>query len=431
MGTMGASLEATADGSYHTMSFGTFTLKPGMYFWFSPCGNPHAAKGVYVDSIIPMPAERGKMIEVDAAFPGGNIIVDSIEGDSIKVRQDRRDTEGSWFYWSFRVSGAAGRDLQVAFTDGNVIGSQGPAVSLDGGLSWNWMGRDSVDEFGFRHSCPSDAKEVRFAFAIPYVQKNLDSFLDRFSGNAALQRQVLCTTPKGRSAEWFRIEGDTDTARHRVLITCRHHCCEMMANYVLEGILESALSSDDLGAWYRNSVVLDAVPFVDKDGVEQGDQGKNRQPRDHGRDYAGESIYSETAAIRQRWLDNSAERPSLVLDLHCPYIRGGLNECIYLVGRENNWEEIGRLSAILESGCSGPLKFESKNNLPFGQDWNTAANYSKGKGIGAAAQDLPGVRLATTIEIPYAIAGGVTVTPDACRTLGHDISAAIRRYLSE
>ena len=41
------------------------------------------------------------------------------------------------------------------------------------------------------------------------------------------------------------------------------------------------------------------VPFVDKDGVEEGDQGKNRAPRDHNRDYAGASMYPETGALRE------------------------------------------------------------------------------------------------------------------------------------
>ena len=38
---------------------------------------------------------------VDANFPGGNIVVDSIAGDLVTLRPDLRDTEGDWFYWYF------------------------------------------------------------------------------------------------------------------------------------------------------------------------------------------------------------------------------------------------------------------------------------------------------------------------------------------
>ena len=61
-------------------------------------------------------------IQIDADFPGGNIIVDSIYGDTIFLRQDLRDTEGNWFYWSFRIRGAANRTLNFNFSNGAAEG---------------------------------------------------------------------------------------------------------------------------------------------------------------------------------------------------------------------------------------------------------------------------------------------------------------------
>ena len=81
---------------------------------------------------------------VDANYPGGNIIVERIEGDTVFLHQDLRDTSGWWFYWNFRVRGAAGRTLTFKFTDGNPIGTLGPALSGDQGRSWTWLGTDSV-----------------------------------------------------------------------------------------------------------------------------------------------------------------------------------------------------------------------------------------------------------------------------------------------
>jgi hypothetical protein len=70
-------------------------------------------------------------VRVDADFPGGNIRIDRLEGDVVRLQPDLRDTAGSWFYWYFRVRGAAERTLRFEFTSGEPVGVRGPAVSTD------------------------------------------------------------------------------------------------------------------------------------------------------------------------------------------------------------------------------------------------------------------------------------------------------------
>ncbi len=72
----------------------------------------------------------------------------------------------------------------------------------------------------------------------------------------------------------------------------------MMASWSLEGLMDEVLADTTDGRWLREHVEFLVVPFMDKDGVEDGDQGKNRRPHDHNRDYLGESIYPEVAAWR-------------------------------------------------------------------------------------------------------------------------------------
>src|SRR5688500_17055040 len=78
-------------------------------------------------------------IAVDADVPGGNIVVEKIDGDTVTVRQDLRDTEGWWFYWRFRVRGAQGRSLTFKFSSGAPVGVRGAAVSVDRGETWAWQ----------------------------------------------------------------------------------------------------------------------------------------------------------------------------------------------------------------------------------------------------------------------------------------------------
>ena len=377
-------------------------------------------------------AEAPATVSIDSHFPGGNLILERVEGEEVFLRQDLRDTEGWWFYWCFRVRGAAGRALTFRFTNENVIGARGPAVSLDGGATWAWLGMEAVDGQSFRYEFPPDAGEVRFCFAMPYLKGNLRAFTARHAGNAHIAEETLCMTRKGRAAELLRVGRLDGGCAHRVVLTCRHHACEMMANWALEGILDTALGDTDDGAWFRREVEMLAVPFVDKDGVEEGDQGKNRRPRDHNRDYDGAGIYPETRALRALVPAWSEGRLRLALDIHCPWIRGGRNEEVYFVGLEDpaQWAAVTEFSGILEALCSGPIPFRAANNLPYGVEWNTGENWGEGKNCARWMFEQPGIRPAAGMEIPYANAGGAAVTPEAARALGRDIARALRVFLS-
>jgi hypothetical protein len=374
-----------------------------------------------------------KDLVIDAGFPGGNIVFEEFEGDTVYLHQDLRDTEGDWFYWHFRVRGAAGRTLTFQFTGSNVIGVRGPAVSTDGGETWAWLGLRAVKGQSFTYSFPADSGEVRFCFAMPYLEANLRRFLARHAGDPHLKADVLCTSRRGRQVELLHVGQLNNSPDCRVLLTARHHCCETMADYALEGLLDAVLGGSDGGQWLREHVEFLVVPFADKDGVEDGDQGKNRKPHDHNRDYAGESLYPEVKALRglvPRWSEGKLR---VALDLHCPHIRGAHNEVLYFVGGPDQdvWTQVGRLSEILERSQTGTLRYEAEDNLPFGQAWNTGKNYEAGRSCGRWAAEQPGILIGSGIEIPYANVKGQPVTAATAREFGRDLARAMQQYLRE
>ncbi|MEN6578663.1 MAG: hypothetical protein ABFD90_20120 [Phycisphaerales bacterium] len=368
---------------------------------------------------------------MDANYPGGNIIVEQVDGDTVHVRPDLRDTEGWWFHWGFRARGAQGRSLTFAFSGRSPIGVRGPAVSADGGRSWSWLGAEAVKDGSFTYAFGADATEVRFCFAIPYLEENLREFLTGYKGNPNVALQELCKSGHGRSVERLHVGRLDGQARHRVLLTARHHACESMANYVLEGILETVLADNDVGYWFRRNVEFLAVPFMDKDGVEEGDQGKNRIPRDHNRDYIGKSIYPSVAALRTFVPNWSDGRLTAAFDLHCPYISGPHNEVIYIVGSEDEsmWQQQQEFGRLLETVQTGPLVYRASDNLPFGKAWNTDTNADGNMSFGQWAGDLEGIRLAASFEFPYANAGGQPVTVEGARAFGRSLAKALRSYL--
>jgi len=136
-------------------------------------------------------------------------------------------------------------------------------------------------------------------------------------------------------------------------------------------------------------------------------------------------------ALRELMPQWSGGRLRFALDMHCPWIRGEHNEVIYFVGGpdQENWERVGRFSRILEAVQTGPLTFEARNNLPFGQAWNTKANLKGGKGCSRWTAELPGILIGTSIEIPYADASGAAVTAETARALGRDLARALYRFL--
>jgi hypothetical protein len=398
---------------------------------------------------------RGGM-EIDGRFPGGNIIVEKIEGDTAFLRQDLRDTAGDWFYWCFRVRGAARRTVTFCFTRGDVMGTRGPACSTDGGKTWAWLGKMGTDTIldgqngvcppfspaaggekgegaaakkppSFRYAFPADANEVRFCFAIPYLETNLKEFLAKYEKRAKLKVDTLCKTKKGRAAEVVFFGPERKDGYHLAFM-CRHHACESLASYELEGLLDAMLAEDETGRWYGERVAAVMVPFVDKDGVEDGDQGKNRRPHDHNRDYAGDPAHPTVAAIRKLLPEWSGGKLDLALDLHCP---SRLDSVIQFIGGPDRemWARVQRLSRILEETKRGPLPFSAKDDLPYGKSWNTSTGPLMS--FGRWASQLPGTRLATTIEFPYATAKGEEITPEKARLFGRDLAVAIRTYLEK
>lgn len=372
-------------------------------------------------------AAESATVVVDADFPGGNIVLDAIDGHTIRLRHDQRDTVEPWFYWYFRVRGAAGQRLTFQFTQGPVIGLRGPAVSVDGGQTWQWLGAGGRDdEFAFAFGPEHD--DVRFGFCVPYLESHLREFLNRHVENPSLVSDELCRTAAGRTVERLRFGRLDGGATLRVLLTARHHACEAPAGYLLEGIIEAALADDETGRWLREHVEFLAVPFVDKDGVENGDQGKLRRPHDPWLDYHGASIYPAVAALRQQIPAWSDGRLTLAIDLHAPSRR---EEKIYFAGPrgEEAVAEFDGFCRLLLSNLRGPLPFDPTDNLPFGRGWNVPATYGQRQSFAIWAEELPGVRLATTLELPYAQVRGREVTPETARRFGADLTAAIAAYL--
>ncbi len=363
-------------------------------------------------------------VVIDREFAGGNIVVEKMEGDTVQLRQERGECSEWWFYWQFRIRGCAGRRMRFVFSDGDVFTAMGPALCVVG-RAWGWLGRERVERFGeawgFEHEF-GEVDEAYVCLSVPYVQRNLDTFL---AEHPAIERSILCRSEEGREVELLTLAGKS--GRYFVPRTARTHACEAMANFVIEGIFEHALSDEATGIFLREHVDLRAVPFVDKDGVEKGEQGKVRRPHDHNRDWTHRPIYASVRAIQEAVFGWRGEGVVSV-DVHCPWIRNGQNETNVFVGSSAPMDvELRKLTDLLAATQTGELKFSAKSTFPFGKEWNSG----NGPTCGRFMRENVVKGLGATLEGSYGLAGGKVVTAEGARGLGRDVGRALALYIME
>ena len=366
------------------------------------------------------PAPEGA-VTIHTDFPGGNVAVIKHEGNIVHIEPDLRG-DSPWFYWYFEARASKPGRVRFVFPEkvggvkNGAIGLQGPAVSTDAGLTWRTMGTEQVEGNAFFYDFAKPDQRVRFAVAIPYVQADWDVFLQANVANAHVRRSVLTKSRHGREVELLQI-GEPGPDVQAVLVTGRHHAAETIASHVLEGFLQEAMSDTPSGEAFRKRYVLFAVPFVDKDGVEEGDQGKNRKPHDHNRDYGEQSIYPEVRAIKE--LDR-AQNFRIALDFHCPMLTLADHQVMYFVGAkvhpQYNFENITEFAGWIKKGLpktapAGPMVWLRDEKDPSPKN----SRYFGFK---------EGTIMAATLEIPYSPPGKAMNAAD-CRRYGSVILQAL------
>lgn len=286
-------------------------------------------------------------------FIGGNITVKEINGDTVYLENEIRDTVEDWFYWAFCVEGAENRTITFKFSQ-NRLGYFGPAVSFNF-ENWHWL--DSVENNSFTYCFGQNESKVYFAHSMLYHP----SRFIKFANKQNLYIDELCKGYKGSDIPCVKF----GTGKTSIILTARHHACESTGNYVLEGVLEELIINP-----IPNTKIF-CVPFVDYEGVIRGDQGKSRIPHDHNRDYSytKKSIYPECDAIKKYALENGCHYG---FDFHSPWHKSGVNDNVFIV--QNSTEKLDKLNRFGElfekSITPYSLKYEHKNDYPPENGWN-------------------------------------------------------------
>lgn len=341
-------------------------------------------------------------------FIGGNAVVTKIEGSEVYIENELRDTERDWFYWAFSVEGAEGKTLTFNLQQTR-LGYFGPAISHDL-ISWSWLSEENLWENSFSYSFSKDENKVYFAHHLLY---HPERFL-RLTKELNLYTAELCKSKKGRPVPYLKI-GD---GKKSIILTARHHACESTGSYVLEGVLR------ELSSCGIEDTSVFVIPFVDYDGVIDGDQGKARAPHDHARDYVDTPLYPEIKSIKEIIETNGCK---CGFDFHSPYHSGGENDTAFIV--RNSLEKLDRFdlfSSLLEKECgNSTMPYRKENDHPPFVTWNQPS-----KNFACYLNGKEWCDIAFTLETAYFGKKDCPVSEERLISFGRAFARALKKYLN-
>ncbi len=347
-------------------------------------------------------------MKISKDFIGGNIQIDGREGNTFYLSPEQRDSENWWFYWAFCVEEAKGETVTFDFGEDNVIGYYGPAVSKDL-VNFEWLGKTD-DRHKFTYTFDTNEK-VYFSHHMLYHPQRFFEFCEKRGVNV----DTFCVSGKGRNVPCLKFGNGS---KH-VLLTARHHACESTGSYVLEGVLDELLSD------IPDEIVVTCVPFIDYDGVIDGDQGKGRLPHDHNRDYGEGTIYSTTHRIKTNIEENGIYAG---FDFHSPWHLYEENDAVFFVVNEYiKLEEYEKFKELLkESLIPKSYVYDGKDDVMPGVKWNKGG----GKQLGFARFVMTqGAKLGITLETAYFGREGNEFSEQRALNLGRSFAKAIKEYL--
>ena len=347
---------------------------------------------------------------IHTSFTGGTITVEKIEDNTVYVEREIRDTEGDWFYWAFCVEDAAGMTLTFRFPSWARVGRFGPAISHDL-VHWHWLDVPSEGNT-FTYTFGPDENKVYFAHNMLYHPTR---FL-KFCEEKGLPVETICPSVKGRDIPGTRF----GTGDKWILLTARHHACESTGSYVLEGVLETLFPA--LPAEY--SVLV--IPCVDYDGVVDGDQGKNRMPHDHNRDYIAEPVY---AVVEYMMEFGRTHDLAYTFDFHSPWHQGAQNDWVFLSRSTEAMEPFtDRFGEILKEETDGiRLYYSGEYDVGPNEQWNDETSPNSKNYF--SKQDS--VMLSVTLETPYFGLKETKISQPDLLELGHAFARSVLRYIQE
>lgn len=214
-------------------------------------------------------------MRVSANFDGGNIDVVSLK-DKDDIQLAIRPDEGGEFYqwFNFKFEGELG--CQYTLNLVNAAGASYPAgwdnyqaVASYDRQNWFRLPTEYVDG-KLRIHLDLDCEAIQIAYFAPYSYERHQDLLANVQMHPMVSLEHLGLTIDERDMTLVKV-GDGNPDKKNIWITARQHPGETMAEWLVEGLLERLLDSDDA----TSKALLDKanfyiVPNMNPDGSARG-----------------------------------------------------------------------------------------------------------------------------------------------------------------
>ncbi len=371
-------------------------------------------------------------IAIDTAFDSGNIEVLAIDGHSasLALRKDHNSQFAQWFH--FRVTGSAGRELELHITGLNDSAYPGGWPDYNACVSEDreYWGRaastfDALKDNGtltIRYAPASDI--CYFAYFAPYSMERHHDLIAEAAAAEGVDLIRLTQTLDGRPLDMLEM-GDGPL---KVWLYARQHPGESMAEWWIEGALECLTDpADPVARGLLKHCRLHIVPNCNPDGSARGHLRTNAAGANLNREWSEPSAEKspEVLAIRNRMDETGVD---FAMDVHG-------DEAIpanFIAGFEGipSWtdeqgEQFYRYRRILDRRTPD---FQTRMGYPKsapGRANLTMSTNQVAERFGACAM---------TLEMPFKDLASFPEpeqgwSPERCKMLGRDCLAALLEWI--
>ncbi|WP_454597575.1 M14 family metallopeptidase [Qipengyuania sp. SM2507] len=371
-------------------------------------------------------------IRIDSAFDSGNIEVLSVDGARARlaIPADHQSEFRQWFH--FRVSGAAGRELELVITGLNTSAYPGGWPDYDACVSEDreFWGRaestfDKDADGGSLTIRYTPASEIAwFAYFAPYSMDRHHDLISEAAASEGVDYRPLGTTLDGQPIDCLEL-GDGE---RQVWLYARQHPGETQAEWWMEGALEVLTDpSDPVAMVLRQKCRFHIVPNCNPDGSRRGHLRTNAVGTNLNREWAEPSAEKspEVLAIRNAMDETGVD---LAMDIH----GDEAIPAVFLAGFEGipSWsdeqgERYYRYQRILERRTPD---FQTRLGYPktaAGKANLTISTNQVAHRFGCTAMTLE-MPYKDLIDLPDPAQGW---SPERCKLLARDCLAALVEWL--
>lgn len=338
-------------------------------------------------------------MHITANFDAGNIEVINLEDKKdiqLAIRPDFGDEFFQWF--NFRLSGQVGEQYVL-----NIVNAG------ESSYPTGWENYQAVASYDRQHwfRLPTTYKEgkltivadlecetIQIAYFAPYSYERHQDLLAAAQEHSLVTLEHLGETLDKRDLTLVKV-GDGDTSKRNIWITARQHPGETMAEWLVEGLLQSLLDSDNANSrLLLEKANFYIVPNMNPDGSVRGHLRTNAAGTNLNREWSNPSLEKSPEVF---YVINKMEQAGVDLfyDVHgdeaLPYV--------FLAGSQGAPSYNERL-AHLRDKFSDVLKLASADfQSEFGYDIDApgTANMTLATNWVAERFDC----LANTLEMPF------------------------------